>query len=164
MHSIEYCYEPSSFIDNKSFPKNSQIEVHPYPLRNINDFFTPPVLNGFLARFPFYSFPVWWNSLDQLLFSQYAIETLLDTQLNRKFLLFSTLLFSYLYSSLPFFLIVSSLFSLCCRHLTGFEMNNPLLWFFSDLFTFLACKPNWNVLRLYSLNRHLIFWYFVLIN
>jgi len=26
---------------------------------------------------------------------------------------------------------------------------DPLLWFFSDLFTFLACRPNWNVLRLY---------------
>ena len=42
---------------------------------------------------------------------------------------------------------------------------DPLLWFFSDLFAFLACRPNWNVLRLYSTFRpliiwHLIFWYF----
>ena len=59
MPSIEYCSALSSFIDNKTFPKNSQIEVHPYPLRNINDFFTPRVRNEFLARFPFYSFPVW---------------------------------------------------------------------------------------------------------
>ena len=29
MHSIEYCSAPSSFIDNKTFPKNSQIDVHP---------------------------------------------------------------------------------------------------------------------------------------
>ena len=41
MHSIKYCYTPSLFIENKTFPKNSQIEVHHYPPRNINDFFTP---------------------------------------------------------------------------------------------------------------------------
>ena len=64
MHSIEYCYAPSSFIDNKTFPKNSQIDVHPYPLRNINDFFTPRVRNEFLTRFPFYTFPICWNTLD----------------------------------------------------------------------------------------------------
>ena len=64
MHSIEYCYAPSSFIDNKTFPKNSQIDVHPYPLRNINDFFTPRVRNEFLTRFPFYSFSICWNTLD----------------------------------------------------------------------------------------------------
>jgi len=64
MHSIEYGYAPSSFIENKTFPKNSQIDIHPYPLRNINDFFTPRVRNEFLTRFPFYSFPNCWNTLD----------------------------------------------------------------------------------------------------
>ena len=56
-------------IDNKTFPKNSQIEVHPYPLRNINDYFAPRVRNEFLAKFPFYSFPHCWNSFD-LTFNQ----------------------------------------------------------------------------------------------
>ena len=58
------------------------------------------------------------------------------------------------------FSLVSSLLSTFNR----FEMNNlqydPMLWFFSDLFTFLACRHNWNVLSLWSIIRHLIFWYF----
>ena len=78
------------------------------------------------------------------------------------FLLFSSLLlFSYLFSSFPLSLIVSSLFTLCCRHFTGFEMNNAVRSAFSDLFTFLACIPNWNVLRLFSIIRHLIIWHFI---
>jgi len=78
------------------------------------------------------------------------------------FLFFSSLLlFSYLFSSFLLSLIVSSLFSLCCRHLTGFEMNNAVRSAFSNLVTFLACIPNWNVLRLFSIIRHLIIWHFI---
>ena len=40
-YSIEYCYAPLSFIDNRTFPQNSQYEVHLYPLRNIDAFLTP---------------------------------------------------------------------------------------------------------------------------
>ena len=73
--------------------------------------------------------------------------------------------FSFLFSSLSLSLIVSCLFSHCCYwHFTGFEMNNAVrsvVMIFSDLFTFLACKPNWNVLRLYSIIRHLIIWHLI---
>ena len=39
--------------------------------------------------------------------------------------------------------------------------NDPLLWFFYDLFIFLACRPYWNVLRLNSIIRHLIIWHLI---
>ena len=120
-----------------------------------------------------------FSSFSSLLFFSLLLSSLLFSSLHfsslflhffLSFLFFSSLLFCSLFSSLLLSLIVSSLFSLCCRHLTGFEMNNAVrsvVMIFSDLFTFLACKPNWNVLRFYFIIRHiliwhLIFWYFCL--
>ena len=86
------------------------------------------------------------------------------------FLLFFSLFFSSpLYSSILlslFFSFVISyrilfVFSLLLTFNRFWCMYDPLLWFFSDLFTFLACIPNWNVLRSYSIIRHLIIWHFI---
>ena len=64
MHSIEFRYAPSSFSTNPTFPKNSEVIDHDYPLRNFNDFCIPRVRNDFLEKFPFFSFTSSWNNLD----------------------------------------------------------------------------------------------------
>jgi len=104
----------------------------------------------------FFSSPVF----SSLFFFFSSIFSSLFSYLFFSFLLFSNLLFSYLFSSLLLSLIVSSLFSRCYRHLTGWwtMQYDP---FFYDLFTFLACRPNWNVLRVYSIIRHLIIWHLI---
>ena len=82
------------------------------------------------------------------------------------FLFFSSLLFCSLISFLLFPYLLSS--PLCFVFVVYIEpvlrwtmQYDSLLWFFSDLFTFLACRPNWNVLRLYSIIRHLIIWHLI---
>ena len=69
MHSIEYSYAPSSFYDLSTFPKNSTVENHVYPLRNLGLFNIPRIKNNFLKRFPFHSFTSTWNDLDTSLSS-----------------------------------------------------------------------------------------------
>ena len=80
------------------------------------------------------------------------------------FLLLSSLLFSSLLFFLLFFLIFSFLLfsTLLFSYLFSyFLISYRLLFVFSVLFTFLACRPNWNVLRLYSIIRHLIIWHLI---
>ena len=102
----------------------------------------------------FFYFPSLFSSLLSSLFSSLFFS----------FLFFSSLLFYSLISFLLFFLIsyrILFFFSLLLTFNRFWCMYDPLLWFFSDLFTFLACIPNWNVLRLYSIIRHLIIWHFI---
>ena len=80
-------------------------------------------------------------SLSRNLFFLLSISSILYSSLLFSSFIFSSLLFffsfffSYLFSSLPLALI--------------------------SLFTFLAWRPNWNVLRLCSIIRHLIIWHLI---
>ena len=67
MHSIAFSYAPPSFYMDPVFPRNSDIEMHQYPLRNRDQFFVPRCKNLFINRFPLYSFTSCWNELDPAL-------------------------------------------------------------------------------------------------
>jgi len=67
LHSIEYDYAPSSFSSMDIFPRNSDIESHAYPLRNLKLFHVPRINSAWLKRFPFFSFTTAWNELDNSL-------------------------------------------------------------------------------------------------
>ena len=73
------------------------------------------------------------------------------------FLLFF-LLFPYLLSSPLCFLIVVVDILPVLRWTIQYD---PLLRFFSHFFTFLACRPILNVLRVYSIVRHMIIWHLI---
>ena len=99
-------------------------------------------------------------------------SSLLNSTCILYFLLFSFLLlfffaFSYLFftfllfSSVPLSLFFSFLFSYHLLFVFSLLLRSVVIWFFSDLFTFQACRPNWNVLRLYSIIRHLIIWHLI---
>jgi hypothetical protein len=61
MHAIKYDYAPPSF--NGTWTQNDARNLN-YNLRNVEDFTViPPRFEGF-KKFPLYSFPTVWNSLD----------------------------------------------------------------------------------------------------
>ena len=79
------------------------------------------------------------------------------------YLFFSSLLYSSVLLSLFFSSLISYRLLFVFSLLSTFNrlMNNALRSVFYDLFTFLACRPNWNVLRVYSIIRHLIIWHLI---
>lgn len=60
MHSIEYNYCPSSFINiwQKNFERNPNIE-----LRNANDYYIPLAKIESFKKIPLFSLPTQWNAL-----------------------------------------------------------------------------------------------------
>ena len=46
------------------FPKNINLEIHPYSLRNLDLFYIPRTNNAMIKRYPLYSFTSTWNELD----------------------------------------------------------------------------------------------------
>ena len=85
-------------------------------------FFSSPFFSSTFLSSPFFSS----TFLSSPFFCSFSFSSLFFFFLLFSFLLFSTLFFPYLFSSLPVSLIVSSLYTLCCRNLTGFEMNNAV--------------------------------------
>ena len=93
------------------------------------------------------------------------------------FLLFPNLLFSYLFSSLLYSsvllsLVFSSLISYRLFFVFSLLSTFNRFWyeqcstircydFFLICLHFIACRPNWNQLRLYCIIRHLIIWHLI---
>jgi hypothetical protein len=63
MHSIRYNYAPLSFAE--TWPLNDLRNLN-YNLRNVSEFIVPPPRFEGFRRFPIYSFPNTWNSLDNV--------------------------------------------------------------------------------------------------
>ena len=65
IHSVEYKYAPKSFLD--TWHKNVQRNLN-YQLRNNDLFYTPLVRFEHLKNIPYFSFPVEWNTLNDIRF------------------------------------------------------------------------------------------------
>jgi hypothetical protein len=61
MHSVEYNYAPSSFVD--VWTKNYVIQGD-RPLRNADDFTLPNPRTELFKKSPLYTLPLEWNNLD----------------------------------------------------------------------------------------------------